>query len=220
MVELNHCGKGYNLESFASRAKKQPGSLLMYLWHGLYHQNQGVREKMRIPNNSWKRIFTTCSELLRGKHKKILHDSESFWNWSPVYEKPPRASTAALSAISVSVLNAFPAMVARMYMFYSRIFEKLAQTSLLHLLCACLKNQWKRHPSQRGGQAEGSGTGVIFACELWSAFAGILESWTAPWKHLEQGRIIRLKYTYSKVFCTCHSLSLSLLLSLSCKSLD
>lgn len=143
MVELDHCGKGYNLESFASRAKKQPGSLLMYHWHGLYHQNEGLRHNMRIPNNSWKSIFKTCSELLRGKHKKILHDSESLWNWSPVYEKPPRASTPALSAISVSVLNAFPAMVARMYMFYSRIFEKLAQTSLLHLLCACLKNQWK-----------------------------------------------------------------------------
>lgn len=71
------------------------------------------------------------------------------------------------------------------------------------------KTNEKQHPSQRGGQAEGSGTGVIFACELWSAFAGILESWTAPWKHLEQGRIIRLKYTYSKVFCICHSLIVS-----------
>ena len=219
MVELDHCGKGYNLESFASRAKKQPGSLLMYHWHGLYHQNEGLRHNMRIPNNSWKSIFKTCSELLRGKHKKILHDSESLWNWSPVYEKPPRASTPALSAISVSVLNAFPAMVARMYMFYSRIFEKLAQTSLLHLLCACLKNQWKRHPSQRGGQAEGSGTGVIFACELWSAFAGILESWTARENTVNRVESLGWNIRIQKCFAFV-TLSLSLLRSVSCKSLD
>lgn len=35
---------------------------------------------------------------------------------------------------------------------------------------------------------------------------GVLNS---TWKHHEQGRIIRLKYTYSKVFCICHSLIVS-----------